>query len=75
MDAQTILKSFLHPEASVKNRRLDMTAAATVADSARTIRTIADVPGVDSLLILFRTTHRNLSRGNLERDSRNREGN
>jgi acetyl coenzyme A synthetase (ADP forming)-like protein len=46
------LRSFLHPEAAVKNPA-DMTAAANVSISTRAIRTIAKDPVVDALVVLF----------------------
>jgi acyl-CoA synthetase (NDP forming) len=49
---QAALRGFLHPEAAVKNPA-DTTAAASVSISARAIRTIANDPVIDALVVLF----------------------
>jgi len=48
---QSALRSFLRPEASVRNP-VDMLASSTVADSARAARVVSGEPGIDALLVL-----------------------
>lgn len=51
-ETQTELRSFLSAMAGLKNP-VDMIASATPEDYARTIRTVANDPGIDALLVIF----------------------
>lgn len=46
------LRSFLRPDASVRNP-VDMVASATVENYARTIQVIAKEPGIDAIVVIF----------------------
>ncbi len=51
-ETQAALRRFVSSEAGVRNP-VDMTAAASSEDYARTIRTVSEDPSVDALIIIF----------------------